>query len=138
MKKNKSSNFYVSSLLLIIAFAAITLFVQNNTIGISVSDDYSTLTCTSDISTYDSDSAFDYLVNDIYKYKAKVKNDICSISNSYDSSDRDRSILFEYSIHYLEFIGIHRYDISQHFYRKIIADNPNDALSLYLKRKKIE
>lgn len=115
----------------------------SNTKDIKVSDDYSKLYCAPDIPIYPASSIQIYLLEkpDVKAHPGReigIAIQICSMDQSFDGSDQDRSLLFNINTGMLEFWTVQRHDIAQYFYRKIIEANPEDALSIYIKREKLK
>lgn len=67
-----------------------------------------------------------------------LQTQICAFDRVFDGSAEDRAHLVNFSQKILEFPWPGRHDIAQHFYRKVIAANPQDALSLYLRAHKLD
>ncbi len=127
MKSFLPQNYYLSiSIRIIIVVAILFIFIgiRNDTSGIRVSKDYSTLTCNSKIKV-DSDE--------------NIQSQICTFNHILNfTSNEDRASIVNFSQKTLEFPLVGRYDVAQYFYIKVIEGNPDDALSIYLKEYKVE
>lgn len=67
-----------------------------------------------------------------------LQTQICIFDAVFDGSDEDRAALVYFSQNILEFPWPGRHDIAQHFYRRVIAADPDDALSAYLRLYKLD
>jgi hypothetical protein len=109
-----------------------------DTKGISVSEDYTSLTCDVQIAIISADSASSLTKNTLEKRPANIREDVCFLNHNFDGTDSDRITLYSYSTRILEFWTVNRPDIAQYFYRKIITANEEDALSLHIKAEKLK
>lgn len=139
MKNLVSENYYlrfffILALALIASYVSLTF--RMNTRGIVTDEDFETLSCASDIHVLDINS-----IEAFYKSESEdhgFSSQICSFELAFNGSLEDRVLLFNFSQKLLEFPLVGRRDIAQHFYKKIIKANPDDALSEYLRDFKIE
>lgn len=105
-------------------------YIENDTSTIIVSLDYSNLTCNSKITIQDINN-----VDDLDHTNYSLESEICTLNHIKNMrSPKNRAYLVYFSKHILESPLINRHDIAQYFYRIIINEDPNDALSLYLKK----
>ena len=103
--------------------SGISIYHRNNTTLIYVSSDFLRLSCP-DLSV---------------THPNIVTHRICSFDQRFNlDNEAQRAEAFELSIHLLEFSLVMRHDIAQYFYRKIIDGNPDDALSVYVRKYKIK
>jgi hypothetical protein len=133
-KKFYSRVSFAIAIALILSFAQI--LYQNNTYGIRTTGVGSILECSPKIEIHELKSISQYY-NDPSIDSLNLKSQICSFDKAFDSSQGDRINLYHFSENRLEWVFVSRHDVAQYYYRKIIAANPDDALSLYISEHKI-
>lgn len=134
-------NIYLVCLFVIFCWGGLTYLnikYQSNTDGIIVSESGSALDCNESIKIIPTDNIKTYYERDRRKQGTTLKNDICTFDKVFDQSDTDRSYLFNFTNKALDYWAVNRPDLSAHFYKKIMNANPNDALSLYIKKEKLK
>ncbi|MDH5722922.1 MAG: hypothetical protein OEY94_06340 [Alphaproteobacteria bacterium] len=136
----KKSRFYTPvSILTICLLGTIALFHfhrENSTSGITISSDFKTMTCSPNIKIEKTKNIDYYLKNPLHFYD--LRSQICTYDEIFDGYALDRVHLLKFSDRVLESPLVARYDIAQYFYHRIIEVNPDDAMSLYLKKYKLE
>ncbi len=138
MKTDADKNwwrFYFTRMSLVLIVIAAILYFQNNTSNITVSNHYEKLDCATSIHLQQAESIEDYTQN-VAPNKGLAAQ-ICTFNQIFNGKDIDRIHLLKFSEERLDDLFLGRPDIAQYFYRKIIAANPDDTLSLYIKTYKL-
>lgn len=135
LPKNRFS-FYLTRMGIVLLLVAALFFWNNQTFGISVSEDGQALICSTAIPLQRAEN-IDFYYRHIPPDQG-LRAQICTFAKAFDNSDADRAHLAAFSMRILEFPLVGRWDIAQYFYRRIVAANPDDALSLYLRTYKLD
>lgn len=106
-------------------------YLEIQTTEITVTEQGTVLSCASDITIQKANDITDY--NQHVAPSEGLQSQICTFDRIFSGSDSDLAHLFKFSDDVLESPLVMRPDIAQYFYGKIIAANPDDALSTYLK-----
>ncbi|MBK9584399.1 MAG: hypothetical protein KA099_03065 [Alphaproteobacteria bacterium] len=140
MNSSSSARYYLRVLMILSAALAaswISLSLRTDTSWIApVSEGDAALSCGREIVPLTLKSISAYYAGS--SGDEDLQTQICAFDAAFDGSTSDRAHLVNFSLKVLEFPWPGRYDIAQHFYRKVIAANPNDALAEYLKLYKLD
>ncbi|MBK6896955.1 MAG: hypothetical protein IPH06_10235 [Alphaproteobacteria bacterium] len=140
MNSSSSARYYLRVLLILSAALAaswIALSLRTDTSWIApVSEGDAALSCGREIAIIVTESISDYPAHS--SGDEGLQTQICTYDAAFDGSLEDRAHLVNFSQKVLEFPWPGRHDIAQHFYRKVIAANPNDALAEYLRLYKLD
>lgn len=112
--------------------------LKTDTSGIEISNNFTNMKCDPNIEIIKTNNTQSFYFDKSLPYQTNLKETICTFDKIFDGSDEDRALLYGFIDAKLEWSFVARHDIAQYFYWRIIASNPDDALSQYLKKEKIE
>ena len=123
-------------IIIAMSLTAHNMFKDTNTSGIIVSTNKSELICDNNIKILNITS-IDHFFRDFHKIESiSLSSQICSFDKAFQNTPLDRAHLFKFSEKVLNLWTINRPDIVNHFHRKLINSEPDDALSKYIKNYK--
>lgn len=124
MKKVIKENYmFILIMILILAGAIFNIRKETDTSGIIVSTDLNNMECNNDI---------------LKGPKSSLRYMICDYGTKDFNSTRDRAEIYFFVQKNIDTKLVSRPDISSYFYKKIIKENPSDALSLFLQKEKVQ